>query len=508
MNHKRSINFIVILAFCLSISTAVVTVLAHNLIPLLQSYTERVSVSSSGMEGNGSSNKPSISPDGRYVSFWSSASNLVEGDTNGFPDVFMHDRSTGETTTVSIASDGVQANGESGWSSISLVGRYAAFESWASNLVISDTNGASDIFVHDRDSGMTTRVSVASDGTQGNRGSTRPSISADGRYVAFESSASNLVSGDTNGRVDIFVHDLTTGETIRVSVASDGTQANNWSYTPSISMDGRYVAFESSATNLVIGDTNGYHDIFVHDLITGDTSRVSIASDGVQANDSSLWPSISMDGSFVAFASVASNLVISDTNIFPDIFVYSRSTMETIRVSIASDGTQANLSSGEPSISADGRYVAFVSEATNLVLGDTNGVTDIFVHDIITGETTRVSVGSDGTQGNGFSFYPSISEDGCSVTFDSLASNLVSGDTNGATDVFVYHQEISPTLTPTFTSTPTSTETRTSTATSTQTDTPTNTATNTPTYTLTATPVPATYKLYIPFVKNSGNRIY
>ena len=296
-----------------------------------------------------------------------------------------------------------------------------------------------DVFVHDRQTGQTTRVSVASDGSQGNDSSLGSSISTDGRYVAFESEASNLVSVDTNETGDVFVHDRHTGQTTRVSVASDGTQGNSDSGSPSISADGRYVAFTSDASNLVSGDMNGVYDVFVHDRQSGQTTRLSLASDGTQGNVESMWPSISADGRYVAFASAASNLVSGDTNESYDIFVHDRQTGQTTRVSLASDGTQGDYDSSlPPSISADGRYVAFASLASNLVSGDTNGVYDVFVHDRQTGQTTRLSVASDGTQGDDSSyFFYSISADGRYVAFSSTATNLVSGDTNDFGDVFV-----------------------------------------------------------------------
>jgi len=222
---------------------------------------------------------------------------------------------------VSVASGGTQGNGDSGCPSISADGRYVAFQSYASNLVPGDTNEVGDVFVHDRLTGQTTRVSVASDGTEGNDYSRRPSISADGRYVAFASLASNLVPGDTNGTWDVFVHDRLTGQTTRVSVASGGAQGNSGSWCPSISADGRYVAFQSYASNLVPGDTNGVLDVFVHDRLTGQTTRVSVASDGTQGDSYSFGSSISADGRYVAFSSLASNLVPGDTNDKPDIFV-------------------------------------------------------------------------------------------------------------------------------------------------------------------------------------------
>jgi Tol biopolymer transport system component len=405
--------------------------------------TTRVSVASNGTQGNDESRWPSISADGRYVAFNSIASNLVPGDTNGYADIFVHDRQTGQIIRVSVASDGMQANERSGGASISADGRYVAFSSEASNLVPGDTNGWSDMFVHDRHTGQTSRVSLASDGTQGNIGSTGPSISADGRYVAFTSGANNLVPGDTNHSVDVFVHNRQTGQTSRVSVASGGTQANSFSDSASISADGRYVAFRSSASNLVPNDTNGWSDIFVHDRQTGETSRVSVASNGTQGNYWSWNPSISADGRYVAFESFSDNLVPDDTNGYFDVFVHDRQTGETSRISVASDGTQGNNDSQQRvSISADGRYVAFVSSASNLVPGDTNGYEDIFIHDRYMGQTSRASMDSDGTQANGSSAFPSISADGRYLAFVSAADNLVPGDTNEVSDVFVHERAV------------------------------------------------------------------
>jgi Tol biopolymer transport system component len=414
---------------------------------LLSGTTTRVSVASDGTEGNDASFYSSISPDGRYVAFDSLAYNLVPGDTNDYLDVFVYDRQTGETRRVSVASDGTQTDaGHSYDPSISVNGRYVAFNSEASDLVFGDTNGYHDIFVHDLQTGETSCVSVASNGTQAISGpSYYAAISANGRYVAFASVARNLIPNDTNDAQDIFVHDRQTGETGRVSVASGGAQANNYSDRPSISADGRYVAFFSEATNLVPADTNGRSDVFVHDRQTGQTSRVSVASEGTEATGHSYYASISADGRYVVFASVASNLVPNDTNGAIDVFVHDRQTGETSCVSVASDGTQANdTSSRPPSISADGRYVAFYSKADNLVPNDTNGVGDVFVHDRQTGETSRVSVASDGTQSNaGFSDEPtpSISTNGRNVAFSSSASNLVPGDTNGWADIFVHARD-------------------------------------------------------------------
>jgi hypothetical protein len=275
-----------------------------------------------------------------------------------------------------------------------------AFGSCASNLVAGDTN-VSDIFVHDRVTGITERVSVDSSGAQANGGSDHPSISADGQVVTFDSWASNLVFGDTNGLSDIFVHDRVTGITERMSVDSSGAEANSESWPPSISADGQVVAFGSGASNLVAGDTNGWFDVFVHERATGITERVSVDSSGAEGNRDSRWPSISVDGQVVAFHSDASNLVAGDSNSTTDVFVHDRATAITERASVDSTGTEANSISGGSSISADGQVVAFYGSASNLVAGDTNGAYDVFVHEycLTTASWTNYGSGFLGTNG-------------------------------------------------------------------------------------------------------------
>ena len=434
--------------------------------------TTRVSIASDGAQGNGKSDSPAISADGRYVVFSSQAGSLVSGDNNNAYDIFVHDRQTGQTTRVSVTSGGGEGNGPSFGSSISADGRYVAIKSWATNLVIGDGNNEADVFVRDRDvdeDGIfdepgqvsTVRISVDSNGAEGNGPSIKPAISADGRYVAFESWASNLVTGDTNGQEDVFVHDRQTGRTLRVSVASDGAQANDEADLPAISADGRYVAFASEASNLVSGDNNNVcdtdnngvytdncPDVFVRDRDVDEdgifdepgqvsTARISVASDGAQATGWSAVSSLSSDGNYVAFESRAYDLVSGDTNGAWDIFVHDRQTEVTSRVSVASDGAQGNAESKSPSLSADGRYVAFVSQAS-LVSDDTNGMSDIYLHNRQTGQTVRVSIASDGTPGNGNSQGAALSADGRYVAFSSSSDNLISSDTNGMEDVFVH----------------------------------------------------------------------
>ncbi len=346
-----------------------------------------------------------------------------------------------KTTRVSVTSSGAQANrplvADSFDPSISADGRLVAFESFASDLAPGDTNGLLDVFVHDPRTGETRRVTTS--GGYFVTGVLATSISADGRLVA-----------ETNGS-DVFVHDLRTGETKLVSVSSSGAEANRPCLYPSISADGRSVAFQSDASNLVPGDRNGQRDVFVHDLRTGKTRRVSLSSSGAQANGvgnhASFHPSISADGRLVAFDSYASNLVPHDTNGRRDVFVHDLRTGKTRRVSVSSRGRQGNGTSRYPSISADGRFVAFESHASNLVAGDTNHADDIFDRNLRTGKTRRVSVSSSGRQGNktsGAVYHGnrnrpiSISAHGHIVAFNSHATNLVRHDTNHSFDVFAH----------------------------------------------------------------------
>jgi Tol biopolymer transport system component len=402
------------------------------------------SVATGGSAGNGRSFVPAISGDGRFAAFYSDASNLVAGDTNDSRDVFVNDRQTGETTRMSVDSSGAEANDDSFAPAISADGHFVAFSSAASNLVAGDTNGVDDIFVRDRQAGTTTRVSLAPGGAEANGGSYSPSISADGRDVAFLSDATNLVAGDTNMVRDVFVVDRQTATTSRASVDSAGVQADIDSFTPVLSGDGHFVAFSSFADNLIPLDTNESSDVFVHDLQAGTTTRVSEYQGGFEADFDNFRPAISADGRFVAFDSDADNLAFGDTNEVFDVFVKDRQTDILTLVSVDDAGAQGNGDSLRPAISADGRIVAFYSDAANLVAGDTNGATDVFVHNRRSGATRRVSVAPGGGEANGDSVRPTLSADGRIVLFESDASNLVAGDSNHFTDVFLNDPSATP----------------------------------------------------------------
>ena len=351
---------------------------------------------------------------------------------------------TGCTTRESLTETHGEANGDSGFPAVADNGAFLAFQSDAADVVPGDTNGATDVFVRDRrgtPAFSTRRVSVASDGTQADGPSRRPSISDDGARVAFVSEATNLAPGDTNGAADVFVHDLLTGTTTRVSVATDGTQADGPTRDAvAISADGSRVAFVSEATNLAPGDTNGAADVFVHDLLTGTTTRVSVATDGTQA-DGEVHPEVALsrDGTTVVFTADATNLVPGLEGEVTRVFVRRLDTGTTEVVSVPDGGGSADGDCGEPAVSETGRYVAFVCEATNLVPGDTNDVPDVFRRDRQTGRTERVSLGADDAEANGPAGEPALSRNGLLVAFASLADNLLgaqSGDANGTWDVF------------------------------------------------------------------------
>ena len=388
---------------------------------------KRISMASNGVESNGFSSGVSIDDDGRYIIFSSSATNLVPNDNNNSTDIFIYDRTEKTVELIDLTPNNTEADAPISIGSISGNGRYITFASNATNLVANDTNGQRDIFIYDRTENTTELVSVATGGTQANDLNLFNAISDDGRYVAFESMASNLVANDTNGSRDIFVRDRVANTTERINVASNGTQANDLASLDSISDDGRYITFSSSANNLVANDNNGSSDVFVRDRVEKTTERISVATGGTQANGSSEFGSISGDGRYVAFESTASNLVANDTNSSSDIFIYDRVEQTTERINVAIGNTQPNGDSYGASISDDGRYVAFVSEADNLVADDTNERADIFVYDRIEQTTKHI---------NGNSF-PTISGNGEYVVFNSSLDDLVADDTNQAGDVFL-----------------------------------------------------------------------
>ena len=403
--------------------------------------TTRISVAADGTEGNNYSGYYGIalSDNGQYAAFGSDASNLVPGDTNGKTDIFRRNNQTGEIALISVGYDGSPANDRTTNPCISADGRWVAFASRATNLVENDTNGKSDVFVRDMLYGVTTRISVSPTGIQGDRDSTSQSISADGRWVAFLSGATNLVPGDVNGMADIFLRDMYTDTTTLISLSSTGIQTNSTSNAPAISADGRYVAFASLASNLSEADKNTHWDIFLRDTHTGTTTMVSVRSDGTQgAVSNSYSPSVDRLGRYVVFESYVPDLVPNDTNSDRDIFAHDSLSGFTTAVSVGMDTAVGNKQSNAAGIDSAGRYVVFFSDSTNLVPDDTNGQGDIFVRDLQNSVTSLVSVAWNGSQGNSASYSPAISRDGLYVAYASDATNLVQNDTNGMTDIFLY----------------------------------------------------------------------
>jgi Tol biopolymer transport system component len=409
--------------------------------------TERANLNLLGQQSSGGSWAPTLNADGRYFAWHSWATDLVSNDGNFHFDVYVRDRQTQTSYLISVPPSGQPANGESLYPTLSANGLTVAFRSVASNLVTSDTNGVQDVFVRDWPTGQVERVSVSATGVQGNGVSDHCGVSGDGRLVVFQSAATNLIPGG-NPNLGIYVRDRVAGTTECVSRATAGTLANLGCYWPSITPDGRYVIFASWAGNLVPGDTNNVADIFLRDRQTGTTEIVSLSTQGQQGNGTSFGSkaAITPDGRYVAFSSQASNFAANDTNGTWDVFVRDRVAGTTERVSVSTTGVQGNDESGGESyvlaISADGRYVCFTALASTLVLGDTNGVYDVFVRDRLLGTTERQSVSSSGAQGNGLSgFYAvAMSADGLLRVFDSEAHNLVAGDTSTCMNTFLRYQ--------------------------------------------------------------------
>ena len=398
--------------------------------------TELVSLGATNNLGNGIGGHPGLGGSGAFVAFSSTASNLIEGDTNRAEDCFFRDLVTGGLELLSVSTSGFTGNAKSLKPIPSSNGLVITFQSLADNLVSDDSNGQLDVFVRDRGAQTTRRVSISSQGDEANGASTYPQISPDGRYVVFASTASNLASSDPNTRSDIFRHDLKTGRTEHVSVDASGGEANGTSLYPAISGSGRYVAFQSTSSDLVVDDTNGRTDIFVRDMSTGQTERVSVSTEGAQGNDNSTYPDLSDNGRFVIFLSKARNLASGDTNTFNDLFVRDRTTGTTSRLSNGIANAQINGNVISPEISGNGRVVVFGSDASNLVAGDTNGVADVFTVRRQTGVIWRMSVGNDGRQGIERSFQQHISRDGSHVVY-STNSPLVLDDTNRTQDVYL-----------------------------------------------------------------------
>lgn len=404
-----------------------------------------VSVTADGQQGNHNSIRSSSpSSGGVYVAFETVADDLLPGDDNDEKDVVLKNMVTGELLLVSVTFDGGFPDKWSSSAKIGCDGTLVGFKTASTDIIENDTNDRPDVFVRDIIAGATTVASVSSTGEQGNGTSDAQNFSGDGRYVAFASWASNLVPDDNNNKRDAFVHDLWTGETTLVSVSTEGAQGNSNSFNPALSFDGRYVVFESGATTLVADDNNNTVDIFVHDRETGQTVLVSASAAGVQGNGWSSRPDISADGSVVSFESQATNLIPDDDNFKEDVFVveWQKTPRVVERVSVSSGGEGGNFNSDHGRISGDGMRVVFNSFSTNLVPEGASGGGDVYVHDRLTGTTQKVSTTFYGEQQDMWSAGARISCDGLFVSFGSLSTNLVPGDSNDHDDIFMRALEV------------------------------------------------------------------
>jgi Tol biopolymer transport system component len=430
--------------------------------------TQRISLTPAGEQSawpsateDGKADTGAISGDGQIIVFLSDAENIRVGEWQEQAELHVFDQDTGYSWPLLILTDPsdparhMNATSDAGNVAISADGHWVAYASRADYLVPNDGNAEDDIFVTNRINKETRRVSVDVRGDEVGLPSYRPAISGDGRYVVFESQSPFGIEDDSNGLTDIFRVDREDRSIERVSVSTAGQQVLEYPAShPDISDDGRYVVFHSSDTRLVPDDDNlcqgvgmggavfyfPCSDVFLHDTMDHTTTRISVDSGGLQVTGSSTNGSISGNGQYVAFQSSASTLTPNDTNGTFDIFVKDTLSGAIERISVASNGDQGNDSSWNPAISSDGRIVAFESRADNLVPGDDNGMVDVFVHDRLTRETRRISVCACGTGGNAASVHPAVSGDGQVVTFASSASNLLVGlrDTNGMPDVFIH----------------------------------------------------------------------
>ncbi|MCK6448583.1 MAG: hypothetical protein L6Q99_19500 [Planctomycetes bacterium] len=409
-------------------------------LPALAQSTTRVSVWTSGLQGNNASGSACANDDGSQIAFSSAASNWIPGDTNFGPaDVFVYQRATGIVEHVSVSVNGTAANGDCALESsqaLSADDRYVVFTSNATNLTTTPPFWPWQIYLRDRVAGVTTCVSTTPSGIPCNNTCRRASISADGTRVAFESNADDLVPGDTGHFTDVYVKDLTSGLIVRVSDSSPGVPASGNSGQAMLSRDGRYVVFASNAQDLVPGDTDLDYDIFRHDLVTGTTILVSVTDAGLNVVWDAMSPTVSADGNRIAWES-RFPYVAADLNGSEDIFLRDVLAGTTTRVSLSSLGTEGNFPSTDGRISADGRYVSFTTMADNLFSPDTNAADDAVRYDTSTGTLELVGVSSSGAQAAFGSTSYGHSADNSVALFTSFSKGLIPGDMNQAGDVFV-----------------------------------------------------------------------
>ncbi len=412
--------------------------------PLQAQLTIRVSVGPGGVEADGASQDSVLSADATIVAFSSLATNLVAGDTNAVRDVFVRDLAAGVTERISVSSGGGQANGDSFQSALSADGRIVAFTSTATNLVAFTTTSSRNVYLRDRAAGTTILVTTGIPGFGVNANCEQLSLSADGRFLAFLSLANNVVPGDTNSGRDVFLYDRTTASTSIVSLNSAGNHQDGLHSAPSLSADGRWIAFDSTAVLAPQGSSLG--GVYLRDLVAGTTTCVSLTDGGATANGTSTTPSISADGRWVAFVSEATNLTSDVVTAQHNVYVRDLVAGRTQLVSRSLHAT-ANGDCTAPSTGGDGRFVCFFSRATNLQSNDTTPDVDLILRDGWTGATWTLSSSASGQAVGGdlqFEVGPQLSIDGQTSVFVSPAPNLVPGDNNGVPDVFVHGRAAPP----------------------------------------------------------------
>lgn len=415
--------------------------------PLAAQTTTLVTSNADGNPCNDDTFIPVLSDNGRWLAITSEASDFLPGDLTATDEAFLVDLKKGTRIAIAVNDEGTPSAGGSDAWGLSANGRFAVLDGAATDLVPDDDNGVSDVFVRDIKKGLTRRVSVSSAGEQAGGSSDFPRISGNGRYVTFRSAASDLVEGDTLGHNDIFVHDLKTGATECVSVSTEGTEADGNSERPTISQNGRWVAFVSHAENLVGDDDNGLRDVFVRDRKLGTTTRVSVTESGEQltATVGSFVAFISGNGRYVAMVTDGSNLDPIDENGVADVYVrdLKKNTMQLI--SRGFDGSDADAQSASSSdslgISGNGRWVVFGSDATNLTeTGGSVGFDDVYRADRVKGDVTLISVALEGAAADANANECSVSNNGKRVAFSSQAGNLVETalpGPAGSRDIFV-----------------------------------------------------------------------
>lgn len=403
---------------------------------------ERITLGTGGVQANGSSFHVTTSADGRYASFVSFASNWALDHTEeNFLDVFVRDQTADKTVKITYSYDGSVTDYPSLDPIITADGRYVSYFSYASKIVRNDTNGhlwldqGMDVFLYDMVTKETRRVSLKADGGE-IQGNSVGGISPDGNTVYF--ATDGYVMGESNrGKTALYLRDWRNGVTERISNAINGGYPNAGPGHGDINFDGRYTVYQSDATNAVPGDTNGVTDIFLYDRVTQVTKRINELPGGIQANGRSVKPKISYDGRYIVFLSEASNLVVNDNNGLVDVFLYDSKSDAIRRINLTEDGFQANGLSTDPSVCGDGRFVSYTTEATNLVPDDLNGERDVILHDTLTGRNTVATINESGEWGNGRAHRSQLVPDCQSIVYASDATNLVIGDSNKARDIFI-----------------------------------------------------------------------